>query len=122
MNQSFSELLNMNTEELIECAEPIDTRISDLTWVVVKVQTTKKRVVHYVAQIKGFDNSSKEYLVQPYTLTADSKDYTFRMLETAGIESYDEDDIVLQLEKPQMRPRNMVWFEVIPWISNFSMQ
>ena len=122
MNQSFSELLNMDTEELIECAEPINTRISDLTWVVVKVQTTKKRVVHYVAQIKGFDNSSKEYLVQPYTLTADSKDYTFRMLETAGIESYDEDDIVLQLEKPQMRPRNMVWVEVIPGITNFSMQ
>ena len=79
MNQSISELLNMNTEELIECNEPIDTRIlatvSDLTWVVVEVQTTEKRIVQYFAQIKGFDhNSSKEYLVQPYILTGDYKD------------------------------------------------
>ena len=33
--------------------------------VVVKVETTKKSIVHYVAQVMGFDNSSKEHLVQP---------------------------------------------------------
>jgi hypothetical protein len=121
MNQSFSDLLNMDTKELFECAE-LSTRIPDYTWVVVKVPTSKKRVVHYVAQIEGFDDSSDEYLVQPYTLIADTKDYTFKELQTKNLERYDEDDIVLQLEKPQMIPRNKVWFEVIPGMSNLCMQ
>ena len=57
MNQSFSELLDMDTEALIECVEPT-VPIPDLSWVVVKVQTMKKkRILHYVVQVESYDSS-----------------------------------------------------------------
>ena len=48
--------------------------------------------MHYVAQIKGFDSFVEEYLVQPYTQMTETKEFTFKMLENAGIENYGEDD------------------------------
>ena len=65
-NCKFS-LLDMDTEALIACVEP-KVPIPNLSWVVVKVQTMKKkRILHYVAQVESYDSSQEEYLVQPYS-------------------------------------------------------
>lgn len=75
----------------------------------------KKRTLHYVGQIQGYNIEDEEYVVPPYTKVHDSYcTSTFKKMRDP--ECYGEEDI----EKPDIlpEPRNRMQFEIFPDVSN----